>query len=234
MRDRIAKKTTKTWRSRHVLICSPNNPTTWKPAVPQNSCESSCLTKIGTNSSVFQVHGILDTWFFIRSIDLPVSSHDIHDSNVSLSLRLWTDHQEFQISKNGGFPSHLISGYCGGLGFPSLKPYIHTAHYFGEDSEPMAPTKRPLKWARRKWTPPLTMSKAVMKSRTGKTLFLWWFGSASNPIGSMENGIFIYIYHKNQPNVGKYTSPMDPRELKNLQNFSGIFRDHQGHGTPLW
>ena len=29
------------------------------------------------------------------------------------------------------------------------------------------------------------------------------------PIGSMY-GIFTYIYHKNQPNVGKYTSPMDP------------------------
>ena len=24
-------------------------------------------------------------------------------------------------------------------------------------------------------------------------------------------GIFTYIYHKNQPNVGKYTSPMDPQ-----------------------
>ena len=23
-------------------------------------------------------------------------------------------------------------------------------------------------------------------------------------------GIFTYIYHKNQLNVGKYTSPMDP------------------------
>ena len=23
-------------------------------------------------------------------------------------------------------------------------------------------------------------------------------------------GIFSYIYHKNEPNVGKYTSPMDP------------------------
>ena len=23
------------------------------------------------------------------------------------------------------------------------------------------------------------------------------------------DGIFTYIYHKNQPNVGKYTSPMD-------------------------
>ena len=29
------------------------------------------------------------------------------------------------------------------------------------------------------------------------------------PIGSMY-GIFTYIYHKNQSNVGKYTSPMDP------------------------
>ena len=24
------------------------------------------------------------------------------------------------------------------------------------------------------------------------------------------NGIFTFMYHKNQPNVGKYTSPMDP------------------------
>ena len=29
------------------------------------------------------------------------------------------------------------------------------------------------------------------------------------PIGSMY-GVYTYIYHKNQPNVGKYTSPMDP------------------------
>ena len=29
------------------------------------------------------------------------------------------------------------------------------------------------------------------------------------PIGSMY-GIFTYIYHKDQPNVGIYTSPMDP------------------------
>ena len=29
------------------------------------------------------------------------------------------------------------------------------------------------------------------------------------PIGSMY-GIFTYIYHKNQPNLGKNTSPMDP------------------------
>ena len=29
------------------------------------------------------------------------------------------------------------------------------------------------------------------------------------PIGSMY-GIFTYMYHKNQLNVGKYISPMDP------------------------
>ena len=29
------------------------------------------------------------------------------------------------------------------------------------------------------------------------------------PTGSMY-GIYTYIYHKNQPNVGKYTLPMDP------------------------
>ena len=34
-----------------------------------------------------------------------------------------------------------------------------------------------------------------------------------NPIGSMY-GIFTYIYHKNQPNVGKCTSPMDPVGMK--------------------
>ena len=54
--------------------------------------------------------------------------------------------------------------------------------------------------------------------------FFWWdqshylciFFAAKNslgflilPIPSMY-GIFTYIYHKNQPNVGKYASPMDP------------------------
>ena len=34
------------------------------------------------------------------------------------------------------------------------------------------------------------------------------------PIGSMY-GIFTYIYHKNQPNVGVYTSPMDPMGYAN-------------------
>ena len=35
------------------------------------------------------------------------------------------------------------------------------------------------------------------------------------PIGSMY-GIFPYIYHKFKPNVGKYTSPMDPMGYKSL------------------
>ena len=30
-------------------------------------------------------------------------------------------------------------------------------------------------------------------------------------------GIFTYIYHNNQPNVGKYTSPMDPMGMESLQ-----------------
>ena len=34
-----------------------------------------------------------------------------------------------------------------------------------------------------------------------------------NPIGSMYD-IFTYIYHKNQPNVGTYTSPMDPMGIE--------------------
>ena len=29
-------------------------------------------------------------------------------------------------------------------------------------------------------------------------------------------GIFTYIYRKNQPNVGKYTYPMDPMGLKQV------------------
>ena len=36
------------------------------------------------------------------------------------------------------------------------------------------------------------------------------------PIGSMY-GIFTYIYHKHQPNVGKYTSPMDPSWVLTFQ-----------------
>ena len=38
-----------------------------------------------------------------------------------------------------------------------------------------------------------------------------------NPIGSMY-GIFTYMYHKNQPNVGKYTSPMDPMGMNLLSH----------------
>ena len=34
------------------------------------------------------------------------------------------------------------------------------------------------------------------------------------PKGSMY-GIFAYIYHRNQPDVGKYTNPMDP--MKNCK-----------------
>ena len=37
------------------------------------------------------------------------------------------------------------------------------------------------------------------------------------PIGSMY-GIFTYIYHKNQLNVGKYTSPMDTLGYKGGKN----------------
>ena len=38
-------------------------------------------------------------------------------------------------------------------------------------------------------------------------------------IGSMY-GIFTYIYHKNQPNVGKYTSPMDANGIETMVVFS--------------
>ena len=45
---------------------------------------------------------------------------------------------------------------------------------------------------------------------------------ASNPIGSMY-GIFTYIYHQNQPDVGKYTSPMDPMGIKDSPLLMGVF-----------
>ena len=52
-----------------------------------------------------------------------------------------------------------------------------------------------------------------------------------HPIGSMY-GILTYIYHRNQPNVGEYTSPMDgmgmlhPGKFSYLEskNGSGWFR----------
>ena len=39
-------------------------------------------------------------------------------------------------------------------------------------------------------------------------------------------GIFAYIYHKNQPHVGKYTSPMDPMGYKFCQNHRVILPKH--------
>ena len=34
--------------------------------------------------------------------------------------------------------------------------------------------------------------------------------------------IFAYMYHKNQPNVGKYTSPMDPMGIENTYELSTV------------
>ena len=49
-------------------------------------------------------------------------------------------------------------------------------------------------------------------------------------------GIFPYIYHKNQPNVGKYTSPMDglglgyhPSQPKTSQRCSPILSVGEPH-----
>ena len=36
-------------------------------------------------------------------------------------------------------------------------------------------------------------------------------------------GIFTYIYHKNQPNVGKYTSPMDGMGNSTLPKLDGRY-----------
>ena len=40
--------------------------------------------------------------------------------------------------------------------------------------------------------------------------WLWYQFLSIHPHRMRGTGIFTYIYHKNQPNVGKYTSPMDP------------------------
>ena len=45
-------------------------------------------------------------------------------------------------------------------------------------------------------------------------------------IGSVY-GIFTYVYHKNQPNVGKYTSPMDP-----IKNDDPTFKTSWGTKDP--
>ena len=53
-------------------------------------------------------------------------------------------------------------------------------------------------------------------------------------------GIFSYIYHKHQLNVGKYTSPMDPMGLVftikfpfSQQGSPGVFRKFPMFRTPL-
>ena len=56
------------------------------------------------------------------------------------------------------------------------------------------------------------------------------------PIVSMY-GISTYIYHKDQPNVGKYTSPMDPMgEMFFFWSFLGLWhlQDIRIHGMNLF
>ena len=45
----------------------------------------------------------------------------------------------------------------------------------------------------------------------------------------------MYIYHKNQPNVGKYTSPMDGMSVKKHSiclPFGMSIKQHSGNGSP--
>ena len=52
-----------------------------------------------------------------------------------------------------------------------------------------------------------------------------------NAIGSLY-GIFTYIYSKNQPNVAKYTSPMDPMGMArygSVDFFGGSIDRHQSN-----
>jgi len=48
------------------------------------------------------------------------------------------------------------------------------------------------------------------------------------PIGSMY-GISTYIYHENHPNVGKYTSPMDPMGYQDIK-----IRASNMYGNSYW
>ena len=47
-----------------------------------------------------------------------------------------------------------------------------------------------------------------------KSIDRFLFQEFSYTIGSMY-GIFTYIYHKNQLNVGKYAIPWEPKTMKN-------------------
>ena len=44
-------------------------------------------------------------------------------------------------------------------------------------------------------------------------------------------GIFTYMYHKNQPNVGKYTSPMAPTEIF-MESYDPVIAGHQALQVP--
>ena len=47
-------------------------------------------------------------------------------------------------------------------------------------------------------------------------------------------GIYAYIYHKNQPSVGKYTSPMDPMGYGNSCNSQTICVSQPRGRGPLF
>ena len=71
-------------------------------------------------------------------------------------------------------------------------------------------------WLRKKTSPrisilhPGKLTAGTQQWRLGRWLFFSnWVIFRFHPIGSMY-GIFPYIYHKNQPNVGKYIPYMDP------------------------
>ena len=57
---------------------------------------------------------------------------------------------------------------------------------------------------------------------------------ALNPIGSMY-GIFIYLHLPYKPNVGKYTSPMDPMGIvdSDVQGFVSVF-SFESWQVPIW
>ena len=60
-------------------------------------------------------------------------------------------------------------------------------------------------------------SKRVESVSWNQNMFLLnYYPAASHPIGSMYGILFTYIYHKNQPNGGKYIPYMDPMGMKQV------------------
>ena len=114
---------------------------------------------------------------------------------------------------------HIFSGgmlFFGGKGIVTNQPCNSGSILFS----PVFPTTRKPE--------PLPFSTWI--GRFLRSLQRGFFDSCCSPIVSHRihgTDIFTYIYHKNQPNVGKYTSPMDPMGFSpEKKSTTGLF--HHG------